>query len=236
MNDISLSKRLKTVASFVQKGARVADIGSDHAYLPVYLIKNGTAQFAVAGEVNKGPFQAALKQISKFGFEHAIQPKLGNGLSVMEGESIDTVTIAGMGGPLIADILDEGKERLTTVKRLILQPNIAADRIRRWLIEDSWELLDEVILKEDGHIYEVLVAEKGNPKTLYGSSDVEKEIWLGPKLLREKSHIFMEKWKRELVQLEKIQQQLYVASESENMEARKREIDQKITWLKEVLL
>ncbi|MBU9722483.1 MULTISPECIES: tRNA (adenine(22)-N(1))-methyltransferase [Bacillaceae] len=234
MNELIISKRLETVASYVNKGAKIADIGSDHAYLPVYLVSQGIADYAIAGEVNKGPLQAAENQVKKYGYEEQIKTKLGNGLAVLEGEVIDTVTIAGMGGPLIADILEGGKEHLTYIERLILQPNIAADRIRAWLIENNWQLIDEEILKEDGHIYEVLVAEPGDPLFLYGKNEVEKKVWLGPKLSSEKNNAFLEKWTKEHEQLEKIKVKLSEAS-APNIESKQSDIEKKITWLKEEL-
>src|SRR5690606_8847224 len=122
---VRLSTRLETVASFVEAGAVVADIGSDHAYLPCYLVHNGTVHKAVAGEVVKGPYESAVRNVRREGLASAITVRLANGLFAIEaGDTVDTVTIAGMGGPLIATILDNGKDRLQDVKRIIAQPNI----------------------------------------------------------------------------------------------------------------
>lgn len=230
-----LSKRLKKVASFVTDGAVVADIGSDHAQLPVYLVQEGIIHEAIAGDVNIGPLQAAKNQIEKYNLQNKIKAKLGNGLEVIEGEAVDTIVIAGMGGPLIAQILEDGKERLKSVSRLILQPNIAAEHIRKWLINEDWELKDEVILEEGGHIYEILVAEKGNPLAPY-REELHKEIWLGPFLLQKKCAIFKKKWSSELQQLEKINDQLSAIKASSNeTNERKSEIEEKINWLREEL-
>src|SRR5690554_5924572 len=106
MKSEQLSERLKKVASFVEVGAKVADIGSDHAYLPVYLVSRGIATYAVAGEVNEGPLQSARRQVEKNGLQEKIKTKLGDGLEVLEGEDVNTVVIAGMGGPLITHILE----------------------------------------------------------------------------------------------------------------------------------
>ncbi|UCZ54518.1 tRNA (adenine(22)-N(1))-methyltransferase TrmK [Bacillus shivajii] len=235
MTKHKLSKRLHKVAFFIKEGASVADIGSDHAYLPVYLIKENIAKYAVAGEVNEGPFLSAQKQVRMNLLEEAIHVKLGNGLAVLEGEKVDTVVVAGMGGPLIRTILEEGKAHLTNVERLVLQPNIAADHIRKWLIDNKWLLIDEALVEEDGHIYEVLVAERGNPLFAY-SEDREKEIWLGPILLKYKNSTFNEKWNRELEQLEKIYEIMQSASSDSKEVANKLdEVKKKIHWLKEEL-
>ncbi|MFA9558759.1 tRNA (adenine(22)-N(1))-methyltransferase TrmK [Evansella sp. AB-rgal1] len=233
MNELQLSRRLEKVASFVKKGSSVADIGSDHAYLPVYLVKHGIVKQAVAGEVNRGPLHAAETQIRKNNLQEQIKAKLGNGLAVIDNENVDTVTIAGMGGPLITKILEEGKHNLDSVQRLILQPNVAAHPIRSWLIEHGWELLDEAIMEEDGHIYEILVAERGNTMASY-SHDVEKEIWLGPFLLREKNVSFLLKWQRELEQLRKINQQLHSGTITNELRKKQEEVQKKIQWLEEV--
>ncbi|SDY52600.1 tRNA (adenine22-N1)-methyltransferase [Evansella caseinilytica] len=235
MNEQQLSKRLEKVVSYIRQGDVVADIGSDHAYLPVYLIKHGIASRAIAGEVNEGPLRSAEQQVAKHSYQHAIKTKLGNGLAVLEHESVDTIVIAGMGGPLITQILDEGKSRLEAVSRLILQPNIAAENIREWLLDNHWRLIDECILKEDGHYYEIVVAEKGAAEAPYQPESMAKQLWLGPLLLKEKTAVFKEKWLKEKAQLQRIYQQLDNASSSKEIDARKQELAKKIAWLEEEL-
>ena len=109
MNELLLSKRLACVAAQVKPGDRVADIGSDHAYLPVYLIKTKQINFAVAGEVIKGPFETAQRQVQKSQLQEQIMVRLADGLAaIKESDAIDTIVIAGMGGQLIASILENG--------------------------------------------------------------------------------------------------------------------------------
>ena len=108
-----LSKRLSAVAAYVQKGSRLADVGSDHAYLPLFLVENGIIDYAVAGEVVQGPYQSALTNVAQAGKEELIQVRLANGLAAIESsDQIDTITIAGMGGRLIADILESDLAKL----------------------------------------------------------------------------------------------------------------------------
>src|SRR5690606_28479720 len=107
MNAQKLSKRLETVASFVPTGAIVADIGSDHAYLPCYLVHQNIVNKAVAGEVVKGPYESALRQVKLEGLEDKVIVRLADGLQAIEdNDQVDTITIAGMGGPLIVSILE----------------------------------------------------------------------------------------------------------------------------------
>ncbi|HAT55745.1 MAG TPA: tRNA (adenine(22)-N(1))-methyltransferase TrmK, partial [Lactobacillus sp.] len=120
-----LSKRLAAVASYVPKSARIADIGSDHAYLPVYLAKRNQIAFAVAGEVVDGPFENAVSEIAAQRLTDKIDARLGDGITVLRPEDrIDTIVIAGMGGTLISDILERGWQHLSGQERLVLQPNV----------------------------------------------------------------------------------------------------------------
>jgi len=199
VNAQKLSKRLETVASFVPTGAIIADIGSDHAYLPCYLINKKIAKKAIAGEVVKGPFETAVKQVRDEGLIHKISVRLADGLDAIdESDKVDTITIAGMGGPLIVSILEKNPSALTHVTRLILQPNIHSKVIREWAIRNNWALLDEVILEEDDKIYEVLVLQRGEMKLS------EQELLLGKHLIVEKCDVFIKKWQREVENLKRV--------------------------------
>lgn len=233
MNEEKLSKRLETVASYIPKGAILADIGSDHAYLPCYAFLNGIITRGVAGEVAEGPLQSAKKQIKKNNLDSKIEARKGDGLEVIQPNEVTCITIAGMGGSLIRSILDNGKDKLQGVERLVLQPNIGASTIREWLIENGWELIAEEILEEDKKIYEVLVAENGDPLNPYENK--EQEILLGPFLVKEKNAVFKKKWSHELKHWENIMSQLEIAEESPENLSRKQELQKKITIVKEAV-
>ncbi len=231
MNEQELSKRLARVGSYVPQAARLADIGSDHAYLPVALMLNDQISFAVAGEVVKGPFQSAEKQVRKSGLAERIVVRLADGLDAIEADDrVDTVTIAGMGGTLIRSILEVGKQhkRLTGQERLILQPNVGEKTLREWLVQNEYTILAEEILEENKKIYEILVAEK-QAAVNYS----QQELFFGPELLKRKGEIFNKKWQREL------QARIHVLTQLEKAEekpaAKIAEIQTQIDWIKEVL-
>ncbi|OLS41661.1 tRNA (adenine(22)-N(1))-methyltransferase TrmK [Bacillus sp. MRMR6] len=236
MNTDKLSVRLGTVAKYVPSGSRVADIGSDHAYLPCYLVKNNEVTFAIAGEVVAGPYQSAKKNVLAEGLEGMVSVRMGDGLEVLEPGEVDCITIAGMGGTLIISILDTGKEKLSSVTRLVLQPNINAMAIRQWFIENGWQLIAEEILEEDGKIYEVLVGEKGNSESNYDKAQIERELLVGPFLSRERNQAFRKKWSLEKKNWQRIYQQLEGSAEptAETLE-KKQELLKKIRLVEEVL-
>lgn len=201
MNGTHLSNRLQTVADFVRPGARLADIGSDHAYLPVHLAKQGVISAAIAGEVVKGPYHNALTEIENEQLTAVITARLADGLAAIHpDDNIDTVTIAGMGGTLITNILESGKAHLTHHERLILQPNVGEDNVRRWLQDNSYEIVAERILAEDGHIYEIIVGDPTDTPVTYTST----ELKFGPYLLQEKSPVLQQKWRQEQARLDQV--------------------------------
>jgi tRNA (adenine22-N1)-methyltransferase len=234
MNTEKLSARLQLVADFIPRGYKLADIGSDHAYLPCYVVKRGIVPFAIAGEVVEGPFQSALGQVSEEGLSDQISVRKGNGLEVLDPDEVDCITIAGMGGTLISNILDAGKEKLSSVKRLILQPNIHAISIRQWLLHNDWELKSEEILEEDGKIYEVLVAERGTPLKPY-EKDINKGLLMGPFLIDSKNEVFKKKWSEEKRNWERILSQLNEANKSEEVFLKMNELKEKIKMVEGVL-
>lgn len=223
VNELRLSKRLQTVVSFIPKGSVLADIGSDHAYLPCYAYLHGYITKAIAGEVADGPFRSAKQQVEKCGLSHVISVRKGDGLQVVAPNEVDCVTIAGMGGTLISNILEAGKEKLCAVKRLILQPNVGAHIVRKWLLENNWELVDERILEEDGQIYEVLVAERGHPYRPY--TQLHVELLLGPFLLKERNEAFEKKWMMEMSHWRDVIEQLKHAKTEEAIKKKQQFIE-----------
>ena len=220
-----ISKRLELVASFVPQGAILLDVGSDHAYLPIELIEGGQIESAIAGEVVEGPYQSAVKNVEAHGLKEKIQVRLANGLAAFEeADQVSVITIAGMGGRLIARILEEGLDKLADVERLILQPNNREDDLRIWLQDYGFEIVAESILEESGKFYEILVVEAGQMKL--SSSDVR----FGPFLSKEVSPVFVQKWQKEAEKLEFALGQI----PEKNLEERQVLVD-KIQAIKEVL-
>ncbi|CDQ18024.1 tRNA (adenine(22)-N(1))-methyltransferase [Halobacillus karajensis] len=233
MNVNQLSQRLARVADYLPKGAHFADIGSDHAYLPCFVCLHDLEARAVAGEVNQGPFDSAKNEVEKHGLEERIDVRLGDGLTVVQKGEVEQVVIAGMGGPLIRDILDSGKEKLSNVNRIVVQPNIDSRSLRKWFYEQGFLLVDETIIEENGHIYEILVAEKGNPSTCYNNETFEKEMWLGPFLLESQTEPFIQKCREEWKKKQYIVSQMKQAYSPD--EEKLKQQNKEIQWLEEVL-
>ncbi len=231
MNAQQLSQRLMKVAEYVPAGAVVADIGSDHAYLPCHLIHNRIARSAIAGEVVRGPYESARKKVREEGLENQITVRLASGLEAIDpADGVTAVTIAGMGGSLIASILSDGQDRLSGVERLVLQPNIHAQAIREWAVGNQWKIVAEDILKENDKIYEILVLEPSmEPVEL-----TSKELLFGPILLTSHNSIFFEKWQHESAQWKAIAERLNRAEETAEIQEKKRELTEKLAWVKEV--
>lgn len=156
-----LSERLKAIAAMIRQDARVADIGTDHAYLPIYLIEKNRVVRVVAGEVNRGPYNAAKAAIERAERKDKIDVRLGDGLAIIKPGEVDTVVIAGMGGNTIIDILSDQPEIVASVKHLILQPMVAAAAVRRWLKENGWYISDESLVLDEGRLYEIISAMQG---------------------------------------------------------------------------
>ncbi len=244
---IKLSRRLQTLADWVPDQFKIADIGSDHALLPCLLVQSGKVPYAIAGEINEGPFSSAQRQVRQAQLENRISVRKGDGLEVLAAGEVDAVIIAGMGGGTIADILESGRSKLTAVKRLILQPNVGGELVRKWLINNDWLLLDEQMIEEEGKIYEVIIAEsaldaeKHNNRLLeaaeaYAGIALSRGLMLamGPHLLQKPDRWFFQKWQAELDKRNKILRQMG-RSNAEQTELRRKELTENIEEIKEVL-
>ena len=155
-------ERLNAVKNFVRQGSKVADIGTDHAYLPIELVESKKVLKVIASDKNFFPCQAARKNISAAGLENFIEVRQGDGLKILQVGEVDTICISGMGGILIAEILKADAEILNSVSQLVLQPMNAADELKNFLQEVGWLVADEDLAEEGGIIYEIICAVK-NP-------------------------------------------------------------------------
>ena len=211
---VQLSQRLKDVATYVPKGAKLLDVGSYHAYLPIYLLEKGLITSAIAGEVVKGPYESALANVSASGFNDKIDVRLANGLAAFEPyDAVTTITICGM-----------GKDKLKDVDRLILQPNNREDDLRIWLMKNGFTIVAEAIMTENGKYYEIIVAEAGQMNLS------EREIRFGPHLMKEQSQVFKLKWQREINKLEIALGSIPLANQDDRAV-----LEEKIQTIKEVL-
>lgn len=157
-------------------GEPLADIGTDHAYLPAHLVQAGAVPRAIAADVLPGPLEAARTTIAEENLGGRIELRLGSGLRVLQPGEVATATICGMGGPLIAEILSAGP--LGGLKRLVLQPMGGEESLRRWLMENGWYIVDETLVEDAGRIYVVMAAEPGAMDLTWA------DAFLGPHLLK----------------------------------------------------
>jgi len=210
MNNWRRSKRLKTIADLIPDQSIVADIGGDHAFLLIYMAQDGRLARGIVGELNRGPYENAKRNIQRMGVQDLIDVRLGDGLSVVKQGEIDYLVLAGMGGSLIVNILERGKEKLTQVKGMVLQPNLNAKRVRAWLQRNNWYLTKETIVEEAGHLYEVMVAEPGKKSTLYQDAMLDEELLLevGPLLWKEKHPLLPKKLAAALARKAEVVKQL----------------------------
>ncbi len=154
---ISLGNRLSTVAHYVPKEAELGDIGTDHAYLPIYLYEQGVICRAIGVDVHQGPYRSALGAVRERNLQSKINIRLGDGLKPIQAGEVDVLTMAGMGGNTMLEIIQSRPEVIQSVNRLILQPQGAEGNVRLNLLEAGWHLLTEELVEEDGRTYTVIV-------------------------------------------------------------------------------
>ncbi|XMB87310.1 class I SAM-dependent methyltransferase [Mycoplasmatota bacterium WC44] len=215
-----ISKRLLKCAEYVSPYRKVADVGTDHALLPIYLIEANIADKVIASDVRKGPINAANRNILESNTKDKIEIVLSDGIEHIK-EEVDCLIISGMGGKLISEILNH--DNLNNITRLILQPNVASNILRAFLQEKKFKILKEEIIIDNDLVYEILVCERGEMKLS------EKEFIFGPFLIKEKSELFISHWVNELEKLEKVLLNVPVNHENYN------KLVQQVYLIKEVL-
>ena len=197
MAQIKLSDRLLAIARLVPALGGVADVGTDHGYIPVWLAQNGHSGKIFATDINEAPLRHAEMTAAEFGLENAISFALCDGLAALSGSEISTVIIAGMGGENIADILSAAPWTKTLRPRLILQPMSKSPLLRKWLFDNGYRVLSEQLIR-DGLVYEILTAEGGEDEP-YSPAELligHKELIRSDPLFESRLETLIEKTER----------------------------------------
>jgi len=159
---MELSIRLKTIASMIEECDSAIDVGTDHGYVPIYLVENGVIKNAIASDINRGPVEKARKNINQSNVNDKVSCRLGSGLSTVSRGEVQIAIIAGMGGNLIRDILEADLDVVKEFKYMILQPVQNAEILREYLYITGYDILDEEICNDDGKFYEIIKVKYDN--------------------------------------------------------------------------
>ncbi|HWR61151.1 MAG TPA: class I SAM-dependent methyltransferase [Clostridia bacterium] len=228
MMNLLLSPRLKIIADSIKGYDTVADIGSDHAYLPLYLVKHKQVKSVIATDVNKGPVRIAKGRVSSHGAEAEIKVRQGDGLQAVRPGEAEVIVLAGMGGLLIRDILDRDVKVARSARLLILQPMRDSDKLRRWLLLNGFDIVDEELVKEQDRIYEVLWAVPAE-----GPKAAEGLLLVGDRIIEKRHPLMREFINRKTDELEKVMAALE-GMDTENCRERAAECRAMLDFYREV--
>ena len=222
---VKISERLRTAAGLIGEGERLADVGTDHGYVPIYLVERKHIPSAIAMDIRTGPLERAREHIRMYGMEDYIQTRLSDGVAALKPGEADTILIAGMGGGLVKHILESGRVICEQAHGLVLQPQSELAKVRRYLEEHRFRIVAEDMVEEDGKYYPMMKVIPTEQKGLYaeGVPAAEEELEYG-KYLLEKGHPVMGEYlKKELSVNQGVYEKLRV-QESERTKERSAEI------------
>lgn len=230
---IKLSERMQAVASMVTAGNRLADIGTDHGYIPIVLVQEGKIPSAIAADINAGPLERAGEHIAACHLEDRIRTIRGDGLKgILPGE-VDTILIAGMGGELIVHILTEGEEVCRAAKELVLQPQSELKKVRKYLRQHNYRIVDEDMVLEDGKYYPMMRVEADPDGSRWNRMEPKMvttcDIY-GPVLLKNGNPVLRKYLVREFRQLQTICESLEKQPQTPAILQRKAEIEEKMRY------
>lgn len=226
-----LTPRLQALSDMVDQGQRVADVGTDHAYVPIALVEEQQIDFAIASDIGAGPLENARNNIESAGLEDRILVRMGPGLSTIEpDDEINTVIIAGMGGKLITQILTDALASGQRFETLILEPNINEPLVRQWLMEHRYHIIAETIVADERHTYEIIKAQVAKKIRQLSPN----QLLFGPVLMTEMSPTFRDKWRSRAAYLKVLAANLGMAKESPSNLAKLTEVQQEMQQIEEL--
>lgn len=226
---IKLSHRLAAVASFAESGCRVADIGTDHGYIPIYLVQTGRAVSALAMDVRGGPLDRARAHIEALNpqLRARLETRLSDGLMALSPGEADTVVIAGMGGELVIRILSEGRHMWDSVGNWILSPQSELQKVRHFFRDQGFFICRELMVRDDGKYYTVMKVRRGPMEELS-----EAAYLYGPCLLGQKSPVLAEFLEKEERRVRGILTQLEAEEQEDRTKSRQKAAEALNTELK----
>lgn len=226
---MQLSKRMQAVANLITPGDSLADVGTDHGYIPIYAVEEKIVERAIAMDINRGPIERAASHIAEHGLEAYIETRCCDGVADLKAGEVQTVVIAGMGGGLMQKILEEGCEVLATVSEVILQPQSEIEKFRYYLSENGWYIEKEDMVFEDGKYYPMMRAVHGNMEisdVLFGK--------FGIYLLKDQNPVLKDYLNKSLETNQMILQQLYDNGRTED-DVRVKEIKEEMQYMETAL-
>ncbi len=221
---MELSKRLSAIGAMVGRGERLADIGTDHGYLPIFLVETGVSPSAIAMDIKEGPLSRAAAHVAEHGLTDRITVRKSDGLSALRPGEADTAVIAGMGGLLMIKILKEGRETALSLKRLVLSPQSEIGEVRRYLLGNGYGIFREAMVFDEGKYY--VIMEAGKAEDAEPWSYIEEEY--GKYLIRSGSPVVREYLEKERRTLEAVRERLAEAGTARAGE-RMKEIEKRLS-------
>jgi len=225
---MELSKRLKFIAEHIDKCKSIIDVGTDHGYIPIYAIKNNLCENAIASDINKDPLKKAKLNATLEGVSNQVEIRLGAGLKTIKKGEAQGVIMAGMGGNLIKEILEQDKYMITSFKFLILQPAQNPEVLREYLYSNGYEILVEDLCFDDGIFYELFKVKKNQS---IGNTELNPILYeISPMLLKNKHpliHSYLESKEEKYIKILG-----FLKPDSEGSIKRKEDIEKKLEYIR----
>lgn len=226
---MELSRRLQAVADLVSDGVSVADVGTDHGYIPIYLVRSGKCPKAIAMDVNRGPLLRAENHIQGYGLQGKIETRLSNGVAELQPYDYECVVVAGMGGALTVQILEQGYDVFKSLREFVLQPQSEIWKVRKYLCENQYHIVDEDMVFEDGKYYPMM-------KVVCGDAAAYNHIELQyGKCLLQKQHPILKQFLEVELQKQMLVLERLEFVQGEHIDERRKEILEKVEEIKDAL-
>lgn len=231
---MKLSARLEKIIDVVDSTSVIADIGTDHGYIPIELLIRRKINYAILADINRGPLENARREVELHGLIDKVDLRLGNGLEILKEGEVDQVIIAGMGGILISDLIEKKIDLCKKLDKLVLQPMQAQGELRKYLNTRGFSIVDEYLVKEDFRIYEIMVVEYSGL-----TKDIDEIYYEVPeKLIDKKDPLLNDFLDKKLGEnrniLKKLEESIVSNGESMSVLERKKTIESKIEKLEKM--